>query len=319
MLKRLPVVQDERLILGCSSFEDASVFRLEPHLGLVSTVDVMDPIGSDFYRFGRVAAANSLSDIYAVGGQPLVALNVASTPASDEALENLYQVLKGAQEVVVEAGAVVGGGHTTVSEQFKFGLAVTGQIHPQRIVSNGGARPGDSLILTKPLGAMSILMGLQLTEPQHEAVRRAFVVMEQLNRAACEVMIAHQAHACTDVTGFGFLGHLSQMMEASGVTAHVHAHQIPIIPGALGHALNHSWDRALNVHSFEGVVKLKGRIPEAHLNLMYEASTSGGLLIAVAQEREKEFLAQLTERGVSAACVGEVGPLQAGVDVVVQA
>lgn len=312
-------MHDERLLVGSSSFEDASVFQLEPDLGLVSTVDVMDPIGVDFYRFGRVAAANSLSDIYAMGARPLVALNVVSTPASDEALEDLYQALKGAQEVVVEAGAVVGGGHTTVSEQFKFGLSVTGRIHPKHIVSNAGARPGDCLILTKPLGAMSILMGLLTCDPQHEAVQRAFAVMEQLNRAASDVMVALGVHACTDVTGFGFLGHLSQMMEASGATAHVVAHQLPVIPGALEHALNHSWDRALNVHSFEGVVRLAENIPEAYLNLMYEASTSGGLLIAVPCGQEEELLERLAQRGVEAANVGQVTAPQPGVDVVVHA
>jgi len=317
VLKRLPIVQDARLVMGCSSFEDASVFQIEPSLGLVSSVDVMDPIEPDYYRFGRVAAANALSDIYAVGGRPLVVLNIASTPASDEAMEHLYQALKGAQEIVLQAGAVGGGGHTTVSQAFKFGLAVSGRVDPGKVVTNAGARPGDRLILTKPLGAMSILSSLLPEQPDHPLVDRAFAVMEQLNRAASEVMVDVGVHACTDVTGFGFLGHLSQMMEVSGACAHIGSSQLPLLPGALEHALVESKARVNNRRSFEDHVALAGYVPPALLEAMYEASTSGGLLIAVDAHQEALLLERLEQRGVDAACVGEVGPLQAGARVVV--
>ena len=288
-------------------------------MGLVSTVDVMDPIGEDFYRFGRVAAANSLSDVYAMGGQPLVVLNVVCTPASEEAMERLHQALKGAQEVVVEAGAAIGGGHTTVSEQFKFGLAVTGKIDPKQIVSLGGARPGDRLVLTKPLGTMSIMTGLLPSHPDHPAVQRAFGVMERLNREAARAMVALGAHACTDVTGFGFIGHLSQMMEESGCTAHVQAKQLPVIEGALEHALEHCWDRALNLFSFQDGVRVEGQVDEEHLNVMYEAATSGGLLIAIESKKTTQLLSRLTQEGVAAACVGEVEKSERNIHIVVHA
>lgn len=317
VLKRLPVVQDERLLVGCGAFEDASVFQIDTTLGLVSSVDVMDPIEPDYYRFGRVAAANALSDIYAVGGRPLVVLNIASTPASDEALEHLYQTLKGAQEIVLQAGAVGGGGHTTVSQAFKFGLAVSGRVDPGNVVTNAGARPTDRLILTKPLGAMSILNDLLPEQPTHPLVDRALGVMEQLNRAACEVMVEVGVHACTDVTGFGFLGHLSQMMEASGTCAHIGSSQLPLLPGALEHVEVQSNARSGNRRSFEPLVALAGHVPHALLEVMYEANTSGGLLIAVEAHKEPLLLERLEQRGVDAVCVGEVGPAQAGARVVV--
>jgi len=316
VLSRLPKVTDERLIAGSGTFDDASVFRLSAELGLVETVDVMDPIGQDFYRFGRVAAANSLSDVYAMGGEPLVVMNVVCTPATADDMESLYDLLRGAEEIVLEAGAAIGGGHTTVSESFKFGLAVTGRVDPEKFVPIGGARPGDALVLSKPLGVMSMLRGQLAAHPQHPQLERAYAVMEQLNREAAHAMVDLGAHACTDVTGFGFLGHLSQMMEESRATARVSAAEVPCIDGALEHALIHSWDRALNLHSFSPGVRLDGEVDERRLNVLYEADTSGGLVIALAPERVGELLARLRETGIDAAQFGEVGPAEAGCQVV---
>ncbi len=317
MLGQLPHVEDERLIVGSGTFDDASVFQVDPELGLVSTVDIMDPIGEDFYRFGQVAAANSLSDIYAMGGEPLVVMNVVSTPASDEAMENLAELLKGAQQVVVEAGAALGGGHTTVSEQVKFGLSVTGRIQPNAVVSNAGAQPGDRLVLTKPLGGTSILNGLLQDNPTHPAVDQAFEVMAQLNREAAAAMVAVGVNACTDVTGFGFLGHLSEMMSASQTTAHIHATALPLLDGALEHTDVPSPDRALNRFSFQQDVRETNHVEHARLELMYETVTSGGLIISVAAEKLDLLCARLDQEGVCAACVGEVDAAQDGVHVVV--
>lgn len=285
---------------------------------MASTVDVMDSIGEDFYRFGRVAAANSLSDIYAMGGEPLVALNVVCTPASNENMEMLYDVLKGAQEVIVESGAVVGGGHTTVSEHFKFGLAVSGYVHPDRIVSIRGAKVGDRLVLTKPLGGTSILNGLLAEDPDNPLIQKAFDVMEALNREASHAMVSARAHACTDVTGFGFLGHLSQMMEESGTTAHIWSDEVPVLDGALDHSLIGSFDRALNQHGFAQGVVVEPGIPEELVNVLYEAVTSGGLIISIAPENEDELHAELERRGVSAITVGEVVDAKPNTHVVVK-
>ncbi len=306
LMSSLPQIKDNRLLAGSDTFDDASVFQLDADLGLVSTVDIMDPIGEDFYRFGQVAAANSLSDIYAMGGEPLVVLNVVSTPASDEALEHLAQVLKGAQEVVVKAGAALGGGHTTVSERLKFGLAVTGRIQPNAVVSNAGAQPGDQLILTKPLGATSILNGLLQDDPTHPSVDRAFEVMAQLNREAATAMVAVGVNACTDVTGFGFLGHLSGMMIASQTTAHIHAANLPLLDGALKHANVPSPARNHNRESFQQGVCVIDHVESDRVELMYEAHTSGGLLIAVPADKADRLISQLETTGVCAACVGEV-------------
>jgi selenide,water dikinase len=310
-------VEDERLIVGSGTFDDASVFQLDPSLGLVSTVDIMDPIGEDYYRFGRVAAANSLSDIYAMGGEPLVVMNVVSTPASDEALENLTHVMKGAQEVVVEAGAALGGGHTTVSEQLKFGLSVTGCIDPKAVVANGGAQPGDQLVLTKPLGVTSLLNGLLQDNPNHPLVDRAFEVMAQLNREAAAAMLAVGVNACTDVTGFGFLGHLSEMMEASQTTAHIRTEKLPLLDSALEYTSVPSPDRALNRFSFHHGIREMDHVEPAYLELMYEAVTSGGLIIAVAAEKLDLLFARLDEEDVTAACIGEVGDAEQEIRVVV--
>jgi selenide,water dikinase len=303
---RLPNVKDDRLIVGSGTFDDASVFQLDPSLGLVSTVDIMDPIGEDYYRFGRVAAANSLSDIYAMGGEPLVVLNVVSTPASDEALENLAQVMKGAQEVIVEAGAALGGGHTTVSEHLKFGLAVTGRIQPKMAVTNAGAQPGDQLMLTKPLGATSLLNGLLQNDPSHPLVDRAFEVMAQLNREAAAAMLAVGVNACTDVTGFGFLGHLSEMMEASQTTAYIQATELPLLDSALNFANLPSRAREHNRDSVGSAIQIGEFVEPALVDLMYEAITSGGLLISVPANKVSHLRSQLEILDVCAACVGEV-------------
>jgi len=309
VMDRLPPAFDPRLLAGSGTFDDASVLRLSDEVGLVSTVDVMDPFGRDFYRFGRAAAANALSDVYAMGGEPLVVMNVVCTPGAAEDLEGLYDVLRGAQEVALEAGAALGGGHTTVSERFKFGLAVTGKVHPARVVRNDGARPGDALVLSKPLGAMALLNHYLPADPDHEAVGRAFAVMEQLNREAARAMVALGAHACTDVTGFGFVGHVSQLMEASGATARISARSLPVLDGALDCA-EAACDAtgAANRESFSTGVRLSGQIEAAWVKLAYEPVTSGGLLIALPEARLGALLAALPE----AALVGEVVPAEAG-------
>jgi len=309
VMDRLPPAFDPRLIAGSGTFDDASVLRLSDELGLVSTVDVMDPFGRVDYRFGRAAAANALSDVYAMGGEPIVVVNVVCTPSTAQDMEGLYDVLRGAQEVVLEAGAALGGGHTTVSERFKFGLAVTGKVHPARVVRNDGARPGDALVLSKPLGAMALLNHYLPTAPDHEAVGRAFAVMERLNREAARVMVNCGAHACTDVTGFGFLGHLSQLMEASGTTARISVRALPVLAGALGCA-EAACDSAgaANRESFSDGVRVSAGVAEAWVKLAYEPVTSGGLLIAIPETRLDALLEALPE----AAFVGEVLPVQAG-------
>ena len=287
------------------------MFRLGPDLALVSTVDFFTPIVDDPVTFGAIAAANALSDVYAMGGRPLIALNIACFPQSGLSLEILADILAGGGAKVAEAGAIVVGGHTVADEEIKYGMAVTGVVHPERITRNGGARPGDRLLLTKRLGTGIIATAAKHDRAAASALAAAIASMTTLNAAAAEVMGRHETHACTDISGFSLLGHAYEMARASGVTLRMDAAALPVLPEARALAavgeLTGGCTR--NRRYLADKVRVAAALPADLVEVAFDPQTSGGLLIAVAPERAAAMLEDLRAAGVEAAeLIGEAVP-----------
>lgn len=288
--------------------DDAGVYRLSPELALVLTVDIITPVVDDPYTFGAVAAANSVSDVYAMGGRPVCALNVVCFPRDCLPLEVLHAILSGAADKLAEAGIPIIGGHTIDDKEPKFGLAITGTVHPERVWTNAGARPGDSLILTKPLGVGVITTAAKNDKSAPAVLDGAIGSMTTLNRAAAEVAAAYDVHACTDVTGFGLLGHLREIVAASGVSATVWAVRVPLLPGARELAEEDLFPGGAyrTRESLEGVVRWREGLAQSEELLLCDPQTSGGLLLSVAGASVEALLHGLSERGIAAARVGEI-------------
>lgn len=314
-MRRLPPPTDPDLLSGFAHGADAAVYRLSDELALVKTVDYITPIVDDPFAFGAIAAANALSDIYAVGARPVLALNLVGFPVKTLPLGMLDEILAGGAAKLAEAGVALGGGHSIEDFEPKYGLSVTGIVHPGRLVTNAGARPGDVLVLTKPLGLGIITTGIDRGLVTDGAIARATAVMSQLNRAASEVMLAVGVHACTDVSGFGLLGHLREMVEASGVGATVSLDRVPVLAEAWELVEKDAIpDGSRNNHRYlaEFVAWDHDITPAAQM-LLCDAQTSGGLLIAVAPERIERLLAALEQAGVeSAAAIGHITPAPQG-------
>jgi selenide,water dikinase len=292
LVEALPQPDDPNLLVGTATADDAGVYRLREDVALVQSVDFFTPVVDDPYDFGRIAAANSLSDIYAMGARPLTALNLVAWPVEQLGTDPLDDVLRGGEDVARAAGVAIIGGHTIDDPEPKYGLAVTGTVDPQKILTNAGGRAGDSLVLTKPVGAGAISTALKQGFASGEMVAAAVEVMTELNGSAAEAARAADAHAVTDVTGFGLVGHLHQLARASGVAAAVEAAAVPAIPGALELLAD---DRALaggsrrNREDAESYTTFSDRVDESRRRLVCDAMTSGGLLIAVAPERAGEL------------------------------
>jgi selenide,water dikinase len=309
VLRHIPVTpRDPRVLLGLEARDDAAVYALRKDLALVQTVDFITPIVDDPYAFGAIGAANALSDIYAMGARPVTALNIVAFPIRSLPLATLQEILRGAAETVAEAGAAIVGGHTIDDLEPKFGLAVAGLAHPDRIVRKAGGRPGDALILTKPLGTGILTTALDRRLIGEEDLREAVAVMRNLNRAAAEAMLEVGVHACTDVTGFGLLGHLHELAEASSVSAHVSLKQIPVLPGVWDLARRDAvpgGSRNNQRYLMEHVTWGEGIKPEEQV-VLCDAQTSGGLLVAVSPRRRSRLVAALRKRGVLAAEIGKL-------------
>jgi selenide,water dikinase len=290
---------------------DAAVYRLTDDLAVVQTVDYITPIVDDPFAFGAIAAANALSDVYAMGARPVLALNLVGYPIKTLPQSVLGEILRGGAAKLAEAGVALGGGHSIEDLEPKYGLAVTGVVHPERIITNSGARPGDVLILTKPLGLGIITTGIDRQLVDGDVVKRVTAVMTQLNRVASEAMLAVGIHACTDVSGFGLLGHLREMVEASRVGAKVRLSQVPVLPEAWQLVKQDSIpDGSRNNHRYlaDFVDWGRGVSPEAQM-VVCDAQTSGGLLIAVPPKRASKLLKALHQAGVESATVmGEIVP-----------
>ena len=305
----LPPVTDPRVLVGSNTGDDAGVFKLDSETALVQTVDVFTPSVDDAYTFGQVAAANSVSDVYAMGGQPLSALAIVGFPVEDLDLSVMTEMMRGGTDKLAEAGVPIIGGHSINDFDAKFGFAVTGLIHPQRLITNAVARPGDALILTKPLGVGIIAFAAQLGRATPEAQAEAARWMTFLNKTASELMVEAGVTCATDVTGFGLLGHLSEMVAQSGVTAEIIADRVPALPAARDYARQSlvSGGAERNREHARQCLQVEGDVAEELLHLLHDPQTSGGLLICIAENRAERLLAQLHETGHEyAAIIGRI-------------
>lgn len=289
-LEGLPHRSDPRLLVGHETLDDAGVFVLSDDLALVQTVDFFAPIVDDPYLFGQIAAANALSDVYAMGGEPLTALNIVGFPSGKLPLEALREILRGGQDKVHEAGALIVGGHTIIDEELKYGLAVTGRADPRALLTNAGARPGDRLVLTKPIGTALLATVAKRGELPDAELRALGESMTALNATASRAALRLGARCATDVTGFGLLGHASHIARASGVRLRIDSARVPLLPGALDAATRgvRTGGADRNLAYLEPLVDW-GSATEAVRALMIDPQTSGGLLVAITPERIAEY------------------------------
>jgi selenide, water dikinase len=307
-LAGLPDTPHPDLLVGTETHDDAGVYRINDELALIQTTDFFSPVCSDPYEFGQIAAANAVSDVYAMGGEVLTALNIVAFPAN-VSLDILREILSGGIDKVKEAGGVMMGGHTIVDPVPKYGLAVTGTVHPDRIITNAAAMPGDLLILTKPLGAGVIMAGHRIGEVKDEHYKGVLESMKLLNKAAVPVMQQHNVRCATDITGFGLAGHALKMAMASIVTLQIRAESIPVFPGVM---------ELLNMGCIPGACFRNREFtdPESHYSpaVMYEqkmflndAQTSGGLLICCKPNQAEQMVTELVSAGyTNTAIIGEV-------------
>lgn len=294
--------------MGLATGDDAAVYKINDDFALIQTVDFFPPIVDDAFTFGEVAVANALSDVYAMGGRPLLAMNIVGFPVGLP-VEILGEVLKGGASKAEEAGVLIVGGHTVDDKEPKYGMAVTGVVKPGLQVTNAGARAGDALVLTKPIGTGIIATAGKEQKVDAEVLSGAIDVMRTLNRAAAEAMVAVGVNACVDVTGFGLVGHLRPMVEASGVTARLYNSRVPLLDGAraLVEAGIAPGGTRRNLASVEDVVEWSPGLDDSDTLLLCDAQTSGGLLISVAAGKLDQLVEELSNAGVStAAVVGEI-------------
>jgi selenide,water dikinase len=302
LLGDLPRVSDPNVIVGSSTADDAAVYKLTDDIALVLTTDFFTPVVDDPYDFGAVAATNALSDVYAMGGKPVSALNIVGFPDEVEP-SVLGAILRGGGEKAKEAGIDIVGGHTIKTDEPIYGLAVTGTVHPTRIVSNAGARPGDALVLTKPIGVGIITTAAKQEKDERGAIRDAIRLMTTLNRGACEAMLEVGVHAATDVTGFGLLGHLRNVVAASGCSVEVKAAAVPALDAARAYveAGIAPGGTHANWRFLSEWVDYDAGVAKSEQLLLCDAQTSGGLLIAVADADAQRLVAALKSRGTPCA------------------
>jgi len=309
VLHQIPIIHDPRVLVGRSGADDAAVYKVSDDLAVVQTVDYFTPIVDDPYTFGSIAAANALSDVYAMGARPTMALNIVGFPVDKLSLDVLVAILRGGSDKAAEAGISIAGGHTVDDNEPKYGLVVMGLVHPDAVMTNAGAKVGDVLILTKPIGTGIISTAMKAEIATQESMKTAVEVMSALNKSAAESMMEVGVSACTDVTGFGLLGHLNEMISASHVGAEVIFQEVPLIPGTweladdliipAGTSRNHEY---LN----DSIVWGDG-IEYEHQMVLCDAQTSGGLLISVPAEKSEPLVELLESSGtLAAAQIGRI-------------
>lgn len=306
-MRRLPPVTDPNVLVGHATNDDAGVYRLSDELALVQTVDFFTPIVDDAYDFGRIAAANALSDVYAMGGTPLTALNIVGFPVEELGTDVLGEILAGGAAVTAEAGVVILGGHTIKDAEPKYGLAVSGTIDPKRVVTNAGARPGDLLLLSKPVGTGILTTARKRDLITDADLAPAIASMARLNDRAARAMLAHGVHGATDVTGYGLIGHAGEMARASGVALAFDAARVPLFDGVLALIAQDAVPEGTrdNLADHARFTDYAAGVGEAHRVALSDAQTSGGLLIALGRDDAARVLAELADLG-TAAIVGEV-------------
>ncbi|RMF54448.1 MAG: selenide, water dikinase SelD [Calditrichaeota bacterium] len=311
ILQHLPATVNADVLVGLETRDDAGVYRLKEDLAMIQTVDFFTPIVDDPYDFGQIAAANSLSDIYAMGGTPRTALNILGFPVEVVSKEAIARIIQGGYDKAREAGVEILGGHSVKDPELKYGLAVTGFVHPGEIIRNNTPQIGDLLVLTKPIGTGILTTALKKEKLPDDLLHMVTGVMKQLNKTAAEVMKQHGAHACTDITGFGLLGHMYEMVaERQDVGFRVEALKIPLLPSALEFARAGNIPGGLkeNQKFLTPKVNISTELDEALVQLLFDPQTSGGLLIACSPESVDGVLRNLTTVGVEASVIGECVP-----------
>ncbi|MBE6964065.1 MAG: selenide, water dikinase SelD [Ruminococcaceae bacterium] len=312
LLEDIKVHHDPKLLVGFDKSDDASVYQLSEDLALVQTVDFFPPIADDPYLFGQIAATNALSDVYAMGGEPKLCLNIMAIPA-DMQKEAVHQLLKGGYDKVYEAGALITGGHSILDEEPKYGLAVTGFVHPDRVLTNSGAKPGDVLLLTKPLGIGVLTTAARADMVSDESMELAYRLMTTLNRTARDAMVKYRVHACTDVTGFGLLGHAFEMAQGSDVELEIAVDGIDFIPEALELARMGILPEGMyRNRTFAEPGVDAGDTELCKQDILYDPQTAGGLLMAVDPADADTLLEELKGCVPSAQCIGTVREYQGG-------
>lgn len=307
-MRDLPTFHDSNLIVSHDTSDDAAVYRLNDSQALIATLDFFTPIVDDPYSFGRIAAANALSDIYAMGGTPLLAMNIVGFPNCLD-MSILGEILKGGADVIKESGALLVGGHTIEDNEPKYGLSVNGIIHPDKVYSNASSKPGDILVLTKPIGAGVLNTAMKADLLDDDQINEAINVMSYLNKTAAEGMKVHSANACTDITGFGLIGHTLEMAKASNVTAVIHSSKIKLMSGAYDNAQMGIIPAGAysNMEFYKADVAVSEGVDPVILDLIYDPQTSGGLLVSIPQEKLDNYLAFLESNlKVPFSVIGEI-------------
>jgi selenide,water dikinase len=309
ILKGLPIPKDPRVLVGLETSDDAGVYQLNDEVALVQTVDFFTPIVDDPFTFGQIAVANALSDVYAMGGTPLTGMNLVAFPVKALSPSILKEILLGGLSKMGEAGVALVGGHSIEDPEIKYGLAVTGVVHPNKILTNAKAKAGDKLVLTKPLGTGIISTALKASMASEEAIRRSVESMGTLNRTASEWMKKSGAHACTDITGFGFIGHALEMATASQVGMVIQSNAVPVFPEAMEYAKLGliPGGASSNRDFFSCRVEVHSSVLGLLVDLFYDPQTSGGLLISLPSGEAEEYVATLKrEKNIDSSIVGEV-------------
>jgi selenide,water dikinase len=310
-LRPLPLEKHPHLLVGTETADDAGVYQLTEDIALVQTVDFITPIVDDPFFFGQIAAANSLSDVYAMGGKPLTALNLVGFPRKSLDLSILTEILRGGLEKIHESGAVLLGGHTVDDAELKYGLSVTGTVHPRKILTNKGSRPGDILILTKGIGTGIISTAAKAEMADPAILQKAIESMAGLNARAAQAATRTTVHACTDITGFGLLGHASEMAGGAGLSFRLSYSQIPLLPGTREYAAMGMVPAGgyCNRDHFGKAISFALQVPEMEQIILFDPQTSGGLLIALPAADGKRLLRELKDLGIQeSAIIGEVIP-----------
>jgi len=294
-LKHLKPSKDPDLLVGFETSDDAAVYRVAPDLALISTVDFITPPVDDPYWFGQIAAANALSDIYAMGGKPLTALNLVMYPSEKLPLRHLTEILRGGHDKVMEAGASMAGGHTVDDNEPKYGLAVTGTVHPDRIYTNCGAQPGDILVLTKPLGTGVLFNACRSGKLRFKKLEPLLHMVASLNGKAMEITKEFDIHACTDITGFGIAGHAFEMAAGSNVQVTLDFNELPLYPNALKMYKKGETTKSnrANRKMSEGALEIAIKLKKEEEEILFDPQTSGGLLIAVSESQVEKMLKKL--------------------------
>jgi len=309
LLSSLPKVEDPNLLVGFNGSDDAGVYRISDDTALVVTADFITPPVNDPFIYGQIAAANAISDVYAMGGRPVTCINLVAFPSKKLPQDHLHQIVAGALSKITEAGAVLAGGHTIEDDEPKFGLSVTGLVHPERYWSNGGARPGDLLILTKGIGSGVIFNANLKGWVSQKAMETCIDTLCTLNRRAAEVMAGFDIHSATDITGFGLAGHGFEIATSSEATLRIDLNAVPVLPEAL-EMYQKGVNTGVNAHNrrrVENATRFDGALPAWHREIVFDPQTSGGLMVSVPEDQGNPLLKNLHDSGVNqAAVIGKV-------------